>query len=630
MPQMPSLPQRIDPSAVLAALDELVASPAFGKAERPGRFLRHLVESTLRDETDHLKESVLGVEIFGRPPNWNPRLDTIVRQEASRLRKRLARYYETDGSRATLEIRLPVGSYVPLFLTRPEVADAPTLVAEQGDTPLAPVASKAKLFPWRPIAAVVLCLSAVAAVWQYRRLVATRENARSLAVLPFANLSPGQDSQYFVDGLTDEITDLLARNKSLRVVARSSASQFKAQTGDIADVGRKLNVANILEGSVERSGDRIKIITHLERTSDGFHLWSNTYERRSADLFAVQSELAFAIAGNLKAAAGLPPAKHIPKPEANDWMMKGRYEMQLGTPQALARAATDFQTAIDVDPGYAAAYAALGVVKYNQSGARVGLRTETERRESEVYSRKALELDPDLPGPHVLLANLAMQYEWDWIGAERELRLALSSTPDASAYNGYATFLIFRGRAAAADEYLRRAQDLDPFGVGTLSNMISARYLQSRFEEQHDLARKLFSITPDMVSAQLGNAATDAAEGHPERAWPVFQKLKERAPAAAAMSEAWTRSALGEREESLRLIRPYEEKYPNAGVAVQGFALVYAHLRDEANTLMWLERSADAREWQALTIAVNPAFKSMEGSPGFRKLKKRMGLELLP
>ena len=203
----------------------------------------------------------------------------------------------------------------------------------------------------------------------------------------------------------------------------------------------------------------------------------------------------------------------------------------------------------------------------------------------------------------------------------------LSVAPDANAYVGYATFLILRGRFAEADPYLRRAQDLDPFGVGTLNNIVNARYLQGRVDEQRDLVHKLASIAPGMVAAQLREASSYVAEGHPERAWPLFEKLRERAPAAAAMSEAWARSTLGQGGESLRLIHPYEERYPNSGVAAQGFALVYAHLGDLPNTVKWLQRSADAREWQALTIAVNPAFKSMEDSAGFRALKKRMRLD---
>jgi tetratricopeptide (TPR) repeat protein len=218
-----------------------------------------------------------------------------------------------------------------------------------------------------------------------------------------------------------------------------------------------------------------------------------------------------------------------------------------------------------------------------------------------------------------------MQYDWDWVGAEKQLRLALSANPDASVDTALATYLIFRGRFAEADPYLRGAQDLDPFGVSTLSNIANARYWEGRLAERYDIARKLILISPDMLAAQLGIAAADAAAGRTDEAWSKFQKLKGRAPAAANVAEAWVRSGLGQREQSLGLIRPYEDQYPNAGIPAQGFALVYAHLGDQPNTVKWLQRSVDAKEWQALNLAVNPAFRSMENSSAFLAMKSRMG-----
>ena len=611
----------IDPSDITSALEAILESPAFGKVERPSRFLRFLVEMTLRGETDRLKETVLGVEIFGRPPDWDPRLDAIVRQEAGRLRKRLARYYDSAQNPQPVRIDLPVGTYVPQFVRcDPSLAEAPSVPIET--TPEKP-ASRAPLY----LALGTLLVLGLLGLLIRRVWSGPTPEPASVAVLPFTNLSADPANQYFADGLTDEITDLLARNKMLRVVARSSASLFRAKAADIADVGRKLNVANILQGSVERSGNRIKIIAHLERTSDSSYLWSNTFERQASDLFAVQSELAAAIAGSLKASSGLRTAQpHVPQSAAMEWFMKGRYELQQNTPQSVTRAEEDFQRAIDADPGYAPSYAALAAAKYNQAPARVGDRTETERRESERLARRALELDPTLAGPHSLLASLAMQYEWDWKRAEKELQSAMSSTPDAGAETTYAALLIIRGRSAEAEPHIERALDLDPFGVGTLANVVSARYLEGRVEQRREIARKLQMVAPQMVSAQLMNLAIYVEEGHPEQAWPEFKKLEQRFP-AAAVSEAWSRARIGQKEEALQILRPFEEKYPNQGVPLQGFALVYGLLGDESNALKWLERSADAREWQALNLAVNPAFRSMEGSAGFHALKRRMALE---
>ena len=257
--------------AIAAELDSVAASAAFGKTERPARFLRHLVETALRGDRDHLKESVLGMDVFGRPASWDPRLDPVVRQEAARLRKRLAAYYQNGGAEDEVRIELPVGSYVPVFRRKPlEIESAPAVTL----TPAAPadrgLARPRRAWPY-VVAAGALCIALAGAAW---RIQAYRESPPSIAVLPFANLTADPANQYFSDGLTDEITDSLARIKALRVIARSSAFQFKGKPVDVREVGRSLNVANVLEGSVERLGNRIKIVAHLERVSDGLLLWS--------------------------------------------------------------------------------------------------------------------------------------------------------------------------------------------------------------------------------------------------------------------------------------------------------------------------------------------------------------------
>ncbi len=618
-------PGGISPPEVIATLDKVVASPAFGRVERPARFLRHLVETTLAGESDRLKESVLGVEVFSRPASWDPRLDAVVRQEAARLRKRLTRYYETEGARDSIRIDLPVGGYVPVFSRAFQAIEPSEAVDARPVDP--PPASQYGRLGWS-IAAFALGGAALFAGGHYvRDMLQEQRPTPSIAVLPLTNLSADPANQYFTEGLTDEITDLLSRNKTLRVAARSSAARFHGKSGDIRDVGRELNVANVLEGSVERSGDRVRIVAHLERVSDGSHLWSNTYERQTADLFAVQTELAQAIADNLKAAAGAQgPARHIPPADAHEAYMKGRYELQQLTPDSLTRAESDFQHAIDLDPAYGAAYFALGSAKFDRVSAALNDRSEAERRSAEDAYRKAAALEPAMPGPHAALANLAMQYDWDWRTAEREFQQALAGPPNASADTLYASFLTFHGRFKEADAYMERAQDVDPFGSATLYNIAALRFYEGRFGAASDTSRKVLSVAPGMIGPRLVMGLSTIMDGHPDVALASFQTVEAQFP-PVQIAEAMARARLGQREEALRLIRPYEAKFPNTGVPRQWFALFYALLGDETNTVKWLERSAERREMQVLNVAVNPVFRSMQDSPGFHALKKRMGLE---
>jgi serine/threonine-protein kinase len=610
-------------NAVLAALDKVVASEAFGKVERPARFLRYLVERALGGEGQLLKESVLGTEVFDRPASWDPRLDPVVRQEAARLRKRLARYYETDGAQDQIRIELPVGSYVPVFRSKPvEIASAPPETPRL-EPPVAAHAPLRRRHRWLYATAAILCIAASAVAW---RAFSSRESPPSIAVLPFANLSADPANQYFSDGLTDEITDSLARLKTLRVIARSSAFQAKAKAADIREVGRLLHVANVLEGTVERSGDRVKIIAHLERVSDGSLLWSNTYERSASDLFAVQSELAAGIAGSLRLAAGVPAAQHVPKPEAHDLVMKGAYDLQQMTTESLARAESEYRRAIDLDPQYARAYLGLGSVQWDQFVARgASYQAEAEWKTAEQWYRKALELDPELSQARALMATIAMQYDWDWNRAERELRLAVAGPSSAAAESFYAFFLIFRGRFAEADQHIRRMLDLDPYATATLGNLAVDRNLEGRYAEARELSERLAAQYPNMIQPQQLIGGTYIEEGHPELALPVFRQLKARFP-QAPIFEAMADAAAGRRGQALALLRPYEEKYPNPDLSSHWFALAYAFMGDEANAMKWLERSADRHEWQALSTAVNPVFAPMRNSPGFRALEKRMGL----
>jgi TolB-like protein/tetratricopeptide (TPR) repeat protein len=472
------------------------------------------------------------------------------------------------------------------------------------------------------VGAIALC-AAAGVVWRF----GVRPPAPSIAVLPFANLTADPANQYFSDGLTDGITDSLARLKTLRVIARSSAFQFKGKPRDIREVGRLLKVANVLEGTVGRSGDRVKIVVRLERVADGSLLWSNTYERSASDLFAIQSELAAGIAGSLKVAAGVPSNTHIPNAEAYEFFMRGRYDLQQVTPESMTQAELDFQHAIDKDPAYGAAYVGLASAKFNQSIARgSSYQTVVELKGVERLLLKALELDPKPPAPHAMLAILAMQYDRDWGRAERELRLAVAGPSSAAADRDYAFFLLFHRRFVEADRHFSRMAELDPFSTATQSNLALARNLEGRFAEAREISQKAAAENPRMLWTQQMIGLTYVEEGRPELALPIFRQLKQRFP-PAQVCEAMAMAKGGRKEEALRLIRPYEEKYPNPGIAMEWLALAYAFMGDEPNTLKWLQRSADLHEFQVLSLAVDPVFAPMRDSPEFRALEKRIGLE---
>ncbi|HEX4229224.1 MAG TPA: hypothetical protein VHZ07_11175 [Bryobacteraceae bacterium] len=623
---------------VMRQLETILSSETFKNSSRLSRFLRYVVEQRLQEYTA-LNERRVGTEVFDRDERYDTRADPVVRVEARQLRFKLAEYYANAGVTDDIIISLPKGGYTAHFEWRPGetvkfseiAADKPADLANDSPAGVAPAPVDTTALGqgrlrrpgiWLCAAAGILCVAGAIAAWR----AFSTPKAASIAVLPFANLTADPANQYFSDGLADEITDSLGRFKTLRVIARASAFHFKGKRVDVREVGRLLHVSHVVEGSCERSGDSIRIVARLERVSDGSLVWSNTYERPNSDMFAVESDLAAAIAQSLQAGVGIPLPKHVPNAEAHDYLVKARYDLQQMTPQSLAHAETEYQRAIDLDSQYAAAYLGLGAVQYDEYIARgSGHQTEAERRNIERLLRKTLELDPQSPSAHAMLGILAMQYDWDWGRAEREFQLALASSPNAIAESHYAFLLIFRGRFPEADQHLRRLLDLDPFSMMTMNNLALARILERRFAEAQEMGQRLLAEYPNTIAPQQIIGGTYIGENRPQLAASLFRQLRPRFP-QAQLFEAMACAEAGHREEALRLIRPFEEKYQNSGVAMEWFALVYAFMGDEPNTVKWLQRSEDRHEWQVLNIAVQPAYASMENTPEFLALKKRIGL----
>ena len=354
-------------------------------------------------------------------------------------------------------------------------------------------------------------------------------------------------------------------------------------------------------------------------------MWSNTYDRAAADFAMVPQELSASVARSLNVAPNA-AARHVPKSDALDYFLRGRYETQQMTTEAYQRAEADFQNAIDLDPAYAEAYLDLGLMEYDLAGARGWTyRTEEELKNVERLLHKALDLDPNLPSAHGLLAMLAMQYDWDWDRAERELQLGSAGSSSEGIENAYASLLVFRGRFAEADKHIQRLQELDPFATLALNNIATWRLSEGRADEARELAEKISRAYPMAPAPKVIRIAADIWEKKTDLALREIQEWEKTFP-PAQIYEAMAQAGAGNRDEALRLIRPYEEKYPNPGVPMQWFALVYAFMGDEANTVKWLERSADRHEWQVLNIAVSPLYAPMRNSERFRAIEKRIGL----
>ncbi len=283
------------------------------------------------------------------------------------------------------------------------------------------VPSRKKRLNWLVITATVL-LVAGASVLAYALLSKAGREATltTIAVLPFVDMSAAKDQEYFSDGLTEELTDALARVPGLSVAARTSSSAYKGKQQDIRDIGARLKVGMIIEGSVRRSGQRLRITAQLNSVKSGFHLWSETYDRDEKDIFVIQEEIARAIVAVLKIRLATAPnvrlvAQHTVSPDAYNQYLKGRYFWNERTIEAFAKSRRYFEEAIRTDPNYALAYSGLADTYV---AGPVGLPSEEAVPKARAAARRAIEIDDRLSEPHVVIADIRFTYDWDWPGAE--------------------------------------------------------------------------------------------------------------------------------------------------------------------------------------------------------------------
>ena len=315
---------------------------------------------------------------------------------------------------------------------------------------------------------------------------------KSIAVLPFVDLSQARDQEYFCEGISEEILDALAKVEGLRVVARTSSFLFKGKNADLSEIAQKLNVRNVLEGSLRRDGNRIRISAQLIDTSDGFHLWSETYERELQDVFAMQDEITRAIvdALKIKLAVALPVHKK-PNTETYDLYLKGRYFLNRKTKPDAERAIDYFHQALAKDPNDALAYTGLSdsyVSLIFPLGVAAPREAMPKAKEAALH---ALAIDNALGEAHASLAWVTFFYDWDWPAAEREFKRAIELNPNnADAHHWYSHYLMGQGRIEESLTQSKRALELSPFDM-LLNVHLGWHYLYARqYDQALDQIRK--------------------------------------------------------------------------------------------------------------------------------------------
>ncbi len=612
---------------VRAQLERVLASRPFVSSARRVRLLRFLVEETLAGRGDSLKESVLAVEVFDRRADHDPSSDSLVRVEMGRLRSRLIEYYAQLGADDPVRIELPRGSYTPGFTFAGQPEGRETLPFQNG---LVSVNQRPARANWTKIAwlsaAALVALAAVMAI----RSFSSRTGYQSAAVLPFLNLTGIPGDEYLSDSITDELTGALAEAKNLRVVARTSSFQYKGKSADIRQVGRALGADAVLEGSLARHGEQLRIVVQLIRAADGYHLWSQTYDFQPGELQRVEEQIARQSAQVLlpgkPVALRSPLLVSTPNPEAYDLFLRARYAFRRGTLESARTSLELARQAAQKDPTYALPYWLMGSADYTLS--QLTAESEKVSLERELPNiERAIRLDPALGDAHTSHAFGVYDHDWDWPRAEAEFKLALE-LGSTTAPSLYGWSLATRGQFREALVQLGRAEQLDPLAAGPRINSAVVLGFQGRFPDARPELRRVVELNPQSTSSYLLLEQIDLAEKNCPAAETQLGKLKRISAAAPAtrFADAWWNATCGQPAEARRILADLEAS-PSCNFAQ--LALVYNSLGDLNRAIRSFEKAADNRESQVLYMALDfpgLSLQPLRKDARFSALLRRIGL----
>ena len=476
---------------------------------------------------------------------------------------------------------------------------------------------------------LVAVLGTSAVVWLTRSKTpdapATQAETPSIAVLPFADMSPEKNQEDFSDGLAEELLNSLAKIRGLRVAARTSSFQFKG-TEDLRTIADKLNVSTILEGSVRTQEGRVRITAQLIKASDGFHLWSETYDRELRDIFAVQDDIARAVAGSLQVAL-LGDVKPAPSAkgtsvEAYNAVLQGRYFMGRRSKANLERAAAYFEQASKLDPNYAPAWAGLAGVRILQGGGG-DLPSREAFSDAREAANRALALDRNLAEAHVADATIKQRYDWDWSGADAAFQRAMELEPgNADVLNRAGGLACSLGRFDEALQLRRRAVAQDPLSVAAWANLGFCAGRAGKWEESASAVKKALELNPGQSGGHAYLGRILLVQSRPQEA--LTESEQETSPLWRMQGLALAYHALGRTKEADATLAEFIAKYQADG-AFQ-VAELYAFRGEADRAFEWLERAYVQRDGGLSEMKGEMLMKKIERDPRYVAFLKKMRL----
>jgi len=591
MPSSGSEPKRpgvaslggVAPEEILQEADRISASQCFRNSQRLQRFVNFTVQSAVRGSLDQLKEYVLGREVFDRDSDYDPRLDSIVRVEAQRLRRKLREYYETEGATDPVLITFQAGSYVPSFAYRESGPPA--------------------------------------------RSIGTRDqlNPRTVAVLPFLNLSPEPDQEYFCDGVTEDVIYRLSRSPELNVIGRASTFVFKSTDCDLQEIGSRLRAGTLLEGSVRRSGNQLRISAAMLDSETGHVKWANSFDVALGEVFAIQEEIARAIATELRVrvtASGQEKlARGAPDIEAYLLYLKGRQAWNEMNVSAYRTSIGHYERAISLYPEYASPYAGLADA-YCYLSLWSGMRPRVALPKAQDAALKAIKLDDDLAHAYTAAAAARLFYEWDFHGA---LAMAKNSTAREPCYgfgwHVYGSCLLACGKSEEALACFQRAVELDPLSLRANRSLGWVICLQRRYHDAERYLMAAVTLAPDSSETRCLLAYLFVQQDCIPDALDQARQCQGTHPnpvTLGALGVCLARS--GQSAEATQVVGQLLEMSTTDYVDPYIIVQTYLALADVSKALEFTEKMLEERTPHAVFLDIDPAFDLIRADPGFGAL----------
>ncbi|NLP10778.1 tetratricopeptide repeat protein [bacterium] len=499
--------------------------------------------------------------------------------------------------------------------------------------PTEPKFYKRKLFYFvGGLIALIAALILAKIVW----FKAPQEAIDSIAVLPFVNLSADPEQEYFSDGMTEALITELSTIKALRVISRTSIMHYKKTDKKLPEIARELHVKAVVEGSVQRVQDMVRINAQLVRAEPEEHLWAKPFTKSLANILELQSEVALAIANEIKIVVTPEEKRQLASsrpvnPEAHEAYLKGRYYVCKFTPEAAKKGLEYYEQAIEKDPNYAPAYAELAVTYFWLGQPLGALNPQREAfSKSKAAAIKAVELDDKLAEAHAALAIATLFYDWDWESAERGYKRALELNPNsADAHREYAIYLGMIGRHRESIAEVQRALDLDPFNLAVRALVGELFWYGREYDRAIEQLQKTLELDPNFARVHLVLWGVYEAKGMYSEAvatWQKYLSLTGVSPEeVAAVGNAYATG--GMRGVYRWWLERSKEKSKQGYVRPIYFAWDYAALGEKDQAFAWLEKAYQERSSGLLFLKVDPSFDNLRSDPRFTALLKKVGLE---